>query len=425
MDRVLNIFKEISKVPRCSYSAIKMKEYLIEFANSRNLKVESDKFDNVLISKGTPKLCLQSHYDMVCIGEFENLEIIEEDGYLKAKNSTLGADNGIGMAMMLALIESENNIELLFTSDEEVGLIGALNLELQIKSKNIINLDSEDERDVTLGCAGGFDIKAKFKITKEKLKSEKIYEIIAKNFEGGHSGIDIDRGIKNAIKELAYSLNLNSDIKLIEINGGEKINSIAKSITAIVASSKKIEIDANHFDIREIDKNHNSYIKESKDLIELLNALPSSLLSYDSEFSVVSNSINLSLLKQKEKVVEIELMGRANSNEELNRNISQIESLLSLKCKKVEVSNIYPAWKPIKSELAKKIKAIFHEHLGFGEFRVIHAGLECGILQDKFPNSSIISIGPNIYNPHSISERVEIASIGKIYKILKIILKEK
>ncbi len=426
MQKVLDIFKKISKIPRCSYNALAIKNFLVNYAKEKNLKVQSDKFDNILISKSNPKVCLQAHYDMVCIGDYKNLKVIEKKGFLMAKNSSLGADNGIAIAMMLALIDSYN-IELLFTSDEEVGLIGAMNLELKIKSKNIINLDSEDDRDVTLGCAGGFDISGKFKIKEAKLKEENIYKITSQNFEGGHSGIDINSGIKNAIKELAYNLSKNSDVKLISINGGEKINSIAKNIEVILATNNKINIDKKYFKVQKInniDKKYVTYIKNSKKLIHLLNAMPSSILSFDRDFSVPSNSINLSLITQKNKFIKIELMGRANSNEELDINISQIKSLLKVNCKNIKISNIYPAWKPIKSKLAKKVKNIFNKHLKIGEFKVIHAGLEGGILQDKFKDSSIISIGPNIYQPHSIYERVEIKSIDRIYQVLKIILKD-
>ncbi len=216
MREIIDIFKNISKIPHCSFKTDKFKDFLIKEGKNALANVSTDKFGNILFKKGSSKIALQAHYDMVCIGRAPDIEIIEEDGFLKAVDSSLGADNGIGVAMGLYFLKKYKNIEVLLTSDEEVGLIGAQNLELSLESKNLLNLDSEEEGDIFVGCAGGVDIFAKKEIEFEKIdKKYSFFKISIKNLPGGHSGVDIDKGIKNAIKELAYLLKDLEDIKIV------------------------------------------------------------------------------------------------------------------------------------------------------------------------------------------------------------------
>jgi len=424
MKETIELFREITDIPRCSRNRDKIKEYLTSFAKNCGYEVEIDSFDNILCFKGSPKICFQAHYDMVCIGK-NRIEIVEVDGFLKAKNGTsLGADNGIAMAMMLKAMQNHSDIEFLFTSDEEIGLIGATNLELKIKSNKILNLDSEDENHITIGCAGGFDISADFVPKYKKLESDEIfYEIEAKEFSGGHSGADIDKHIKNAIKEAGFLLNSLENFKLIKIEGGEARNSIAKHLNIIISSKDSLTIEHENFELNRIDANYENYIENQEELIELLVALPIGVLGFDRKIDSVVSSLNFGIIKDKSPYIELSLMGRANHNEDLKKLMLQTTALLKLaKCKNIEILDDYPAWNPENSEFSEFVKKVYNETLGFGTFQVIHAGLECGILKDKFENVDIVSIGPNINYPHSSKEEVELKSVENILRVVEAIL---
>ena len=273
MSRVLEYFKVITAIPRCSGKTNKMRDKIIEIARSLSYEVSFDRYGNVLCKKGKPSICLQSHYDMVCLGDFENIELVEKDSILSAKNSTLGADNGMGMAIMFDCMESFEHLECLFTNDEEIGLVGAMNLELEISSSRLLNLDAEEEGRVYVGCAGGVDIVFKLPLEYSSLSAdEKIYEISIKDLKGGHSGIDINSGVKSAIKIIAQELK-RDNIKLLHVEGGEFRNSIAKSARAIVATSKKLVPFNKTVHIRELEQKK-EYIKNSDNIIRVL-SLPS------------------------------------------------------------------------------------------------------------------------------------------------------
>ena len=225
--RVIEIFKTITKIPRCSGTYQPFIEYIKQFSLDNNYCCEVDNANNILCYKKDtqPKICLQSHYDIVCLEDGVIPEVIEKDGYLKAKNSTLGADNGIGCAYMLALMEEGYAIEALFTSDEEIGLIGANNIEFALQSSNMLNLDSEAQAEICIGCAGGIDIFATNNNSQyvENSDNKTLYEIEIQNLDGGHSGVDIDKNIPNAIKLITQTIK-ECDADLLDINGGERIN---------------------------------------------------------------------------------------------------------------------------------------------------------------------------------------------------------
>jgi len=389
---IIEYFKQITKIPRCSGNTEKMKEFLVNFANDRGYKVKTDMYGNILATSDNPKICFQSHYDMVCIGEYQNIEIIEENGFLKAKNSTLGADNGIGIAIMMDLMDKYKDLEFLFTNDEEIGLIGAMNLKLHPKSKKLINLDSEDEN-IYIGCAGGFDVEITIP-TKRKPYFGEVYQIKIDNLPGGHSGVDIDKNYPNAIKKVVSKLKDNWT--LLSIKGGERRNSIPVNCEALVISDSKLNFPKI--------TSKGKIIQNSSILIKLLKTLHHGILGYDKDYNVVSQSMNLAIVNDNKIILSF----RANSNEDLQKLKDEIKHLLSfIECEYIIVDE-YPAWKPIKSDLAQKYQKISNKNL-----KVIHAGLEPAILGDFF--EEMISVGPNIYEPHSIRERVEIDSIYKIY----------
>lgn len=431
MSRVLDIFKTIAPIPKCSLHASKMYDFIVSFAKSLGFEVYIDNAKNILCKKiDSPLFCIQAHYDMVCIGDVENLEVVEKDGFLSAKNSSLGADNCIGVAYMLSLMEEGfDDVEYLFTNDEEIGLIGAKKLELKLNSKYLINTDTERESDISIGCAGGYDLSAKYRVKREDYKTKRdIYKLEAKNFKGGHSGFDIQKGVKNSIIETLHLLNSLENLDIISIDGGEKLNSIPTSSKTLFSTSQsldKIDIDSHYFTIERLDEGFENFahIVDSASLLKKLLVLPCGVLGYDERFKVVSDSINFAKISSSEEFLELQFMGRSNSNEMLFRNMENIERLLELLgFEEIKRSDYFSAWDPEVLELARRVRDVFSKTIKDSEFRVIHAGFECGVLKSHFPNMEMISIGPNIYNPHSLNERVEIKSTLRVYELIKEIL---
>jgi dipeptidase D len=396
---VLDYFREITQIERCSGDTQKMMEFLVSFCKKQGYRVKTDLYGNILATSSNPKICFQAHYDMVCIGDYKKIEIIEDSGYLKAKNSTLGADNGIGIAIMMNLMREYKNLEFLFTNDEEIGLIGAMNLNLTPKAKKLINLDSEDEN-IYIGCAGGFDVEISIP-TKTRPYFGEVYSIKIDNLPGGHSGVDIDKNYPNAIKEVVKLLKDN--FTLLSIKGGERRNSIPRECEALIISQTKLKYPKI--------TTKGKMILSSKLLIKLLKSIHHGILGYDSNYQVVSKSLNLAIVNDT-KVV---LSARANSKELMEELKLELKNFFELVGVEYFFVDEYPAWKTVETPLAKMYQKISGKNL-----KVIHAGLEPAILGDKF--EQMISIGPNIYEPHSLRERVQIESIYKLEKEIRAFL---
>lgn len=410
---VLDIFKKITSIPHCSNKTEKLREYILDFAKRYNFSCEVDSADNILCYKEKRDISLQSHYDMVCVGDAPNIEIVEDNGFLRAKNSSLGADNGIGISIMLYLISKGIEAEYLFTNDEEIGLIGAKNLNLNLKSKYMLNLDSEESDAIFIGCAGGVDIKA-FKTPKTtKPKYKNFYEVEITGLPGGHSGVDIDKNIPNAIKELAFYL-YDKDIELVSFKGGERINSIPVNAKAIVnadelKSDKKIKVKrCKNFDFALKDNYINSLV-----------AFASGVRAYDKDLELPLDSINLALVDIDKKSAAIETSARSMTKEGLQRLTIETKAFFESFEFEIETNGYYPPWEPKIGEFAKEVLEVFKKEGINAEFKAIHAGLESGLISEKFPNMQIVSIGPDIYNPHSIREKVKIDSIYKIARIVE------
>jgi dipeptidase D len=380
MKEILEIFQKITQIPHCSGNTGELKNFITDWIKKSGYSFKTDSAGNILAYNKKPVLALQSHYDMVCVGLAPDIRTVEENGWLRAENSSLGADNGIGVAVMLYIMQKYDNLEFLFTNDEETGLIGAFNLELDIKSRYLLNLDSEDEN-IYIGCAGGVDAEITYPLTTEECIGY-CAGVSVKNLPGGHSGVDIDKNIPNAVCEL---LKLVKNICYFE--GGERRNSIPSNAFAKVCfiskKGKKLQII-------------------SKDYLEFLKKLPHGVLEYDFEFQVVSKSVNLAVVKNEKIILSL----RANSNEKLR----ELKTYIKQKCSGADLkfTGEYPAWKPEVSVLAKILKEIMNT-----EYKVIHAGLECAVLKNRFPGVSMASIGPLIENPHSVNERVNLESVAK------------
>ncbi len=388
LKEVLRIFEKITKIPHCSGNTEEMKDFIVSWAKNFGYDVKTDKAGNILATLNTPKLCLQSHYDMVCVGDAPNIEIVKKDDYLMAKNSSLGADNGIGVAIMLYFISKKYSLEFLFTNDEEIGLIGAFNLELNIKSPYLLNLDSEDEN-IYIGCAGGVDCKIEYLKATKKVYGIK-GEIKIDKLPGGHSGVDIDKNIPNAIVELLIRVKNTSFLK-----GGERRNSIP-------VSAVSYEVFEGNEEVEVYDDRYIHFLKE----------LPHGVLEFDFKYKIPSKSINFALLDG----FEATLSARANSNDKLE----EVKEYILSKTKGVKVTfeGEYPAWEAEENEFSQMLKEIIKS-----EFKVIHAGLECAVLKKKFPNVKMASYGPVIENPHSVRERVKISSVKNVLNNLEQIIR--
>ncbi len=416
MLQVVEIFKELASIPHCSGATEAMRRHLLSEAETLGYESEVDAAGNILCRRAGSKLTLQAHYDMVCIGQAPDIAVVEEEGWLSAKESTLGADNGIAMAMMLSLMREGAPVDALFTNDEETGLIGARALEVDIATRYLLNIDSEEEGVVTIGCAGGEDIIAELELTGTE-KEGHCFECVVEGLPGGHSGIDIDKNIPNAIKELAAVL-APLDAELVSFEGGERRNAIAKRATArFLCDALPEGIDARALGVQKV-----SVFNEGKRLIGMLHAFAHGVRAYDAELGIVRDSINLAQVECDGQTMRIHLSARSMSEAGLQRLSSQSRTYFEMFGAKVRTEGYYPPWQPEATPFAQRVCDAVAQVSGNGALGAIHAGLECGIIKDRYKGLEIASIGPNIVAPHSTAERVEVASVTKVYETLRAII---
>lgn len=416
---VMSDFKRLCEIPHCSYETEQMREFLVEFAKSQNFKVDVDELGNIHVHKGEPKICLQSHYDMVCVGAAPNLELIEENGILRAKNSTLGADNGIGVAMMMGAMREFENLECLFTNDEEVGLVGANGFKGKIVAPNLLNLDSEEDDRVTLGCAGGINVSAKISDERVK-KSGKVYEISVTGLPGGHSGNEIHKNIPSSIKIIGKFLAQNG-CELISLDFGERSNSIPANARCKALCAGDLKSDK-LVEVKALNESEADVLVHSGKILALINSFPQGVRSYNVELNMVNNSINLSTVKQKEGLVEFDFFGRAMTREGLDIVGFETKTLCEALGFDTTVRDRSANWSPSISEFSEVVLEELKKFKPEAKFSAVHAGLECGILVSKQPGLEACSIGPNIHSPHSVNERCEIESAKMMDKVVRNII---
>ncbi len=458
---VLSYFEEITRIPRESGHEGPMTEYLQKFAASHGLECRTDKTGNVLIVKeaapgkeNVPILVLQAHQDMVCEKkadfEFDFLtqpvpyEI--EDGWMIAKNTTLGADDGIGIAACLALLASEQptgKLECLFTISEETGMDGAFALEKGFfDGKTLINLDSEDEGQLFVGCAGGMDTTATYEFETEPLrKGYKALCIKVSGAQGGHSGDDINKERANALRELMRFLytELQYDFQLLAFDGGNKPNAICREAMAVIAvpsdEVKEMEEDVKAFDgilkaefassdpgvcavCSSADAPSKEAISEgdASNIIATLLACPHGVEKMSVDIpGLVETSSNLAAAHIKDNTVTVITSQRSSVVSELHAMAQKVEAAFFLGGFDVEHHGEYPGWKPnLKSHILEvsvnSYRELFHKE---PEVKAIHAGLECGLFLEKFPDLDMISFGPTLRSVHAPGEKLELASLDK------------
>lgn len=415
----LEIFEKIAKdIPRCSKNREPMRDFIVSWAKNAGYTAQTDDADNILCQKNKPKICLQSHYDMVCVGDVNPIKPIIKDGWMSAEASSLGADNGIGVAMMLALMEHFDDVEFLFTSDEEIGLVGAKNMGLSITSDKVLNLDSEEEGAIYVACAGGVDISAAKQYETASVDGD-FYEISLRGLPGGHSGVDIDKKIPNAIIELAKALKSKNAL-VSSMKGGEKRNSIPANASAVVCLQNTDGLDG--FEIKACEKA--DIIKDSGGLLDMLVNAPNGVFEMDFELGIPESSANLGLISLEGGKCEITYSLRSMKLREMNNYEEEIGSYLSGFGYKVAKNDFYEPWEWSADEFCIFVKSVYKKYFLNANFKAIHAGLECAALKKHFPNASFASVGPNIQYPHSINERVELESIAKTYEAIFEILRQ-
>ncbi|MGC9351484.1 MAG: M20/M25/M40 family metallo-hydrolase [Sulfurovum sp.] len=416
MSAIIEHFKTLTQIPHCSKEADKLMEFLVDFGKQRGYEVEVDETKNILIRKGSPKLSLQAHYDMVCMGRAPKIETYVENGLMKAKESSLGADNGMAIAMMMVLMDKGEELEFLITADEEIGLIGANALAFDLKSSYMLNLDSEDEAEVYIGCAGGVDITA----SKEDVYTDGIgecYEVAVKGLVGGHSGVDIDKGIPSAIKVLGAYLSEEGVTQLVSLYAGERRNSIPANAVAIVRSEKPLE-DRGDVTVRVLNESP-KVLKEGAQAIALIDAFKHGVHRQNEQLGIPDTSINLAIITSDEKGgLLIETSARAMSSEGLKEISDETVELFRTYGFEVKLEDKYPSWKPEVNTFTEQVSEEVKKVFGKSKMMAIHAGLECGVIAEKYPQMKFASIGPTIRYPHSTREEVDLKSVEETFEVL-------
>ena len=470
---VWKFFHQITQVPRPSKKEGKIIEYLKSFAQEYNIPIKVDEAGNILMSKpatpgkeNLPTVILQSHMDMVCeknndtVHDFENdpIETIVDGEWLRAKGTTLGADNGIGMAAELALLASNDiehgPIECLFTVDEETGLTGAKALKEGFMTGDILlNLDSEDEGEIFMGCAGGKDTQAIFHYEPQPTDANLVYlSINIKGLNGGHSGGEIHKGLGNANKILVrylYLLGAQIDYTLCSINGGNLRNAIAREAQAIIGVASKDKETArillNHFtadienELKHVDPNvrilmesteqpETSINEECKNrLIWALHACPHGVMgmSHDIE-GLVETSTNFASVKMgPDNTIIVGTSQRSSIESCKNMIANQVASTFKLAGAEVKHGDGYPGWAPNPNSKILKVAQDTYKKLFNKEAKImaIHAGLECGLFLEKYPHLDMISFGPTLRDVHSPNERIKIDTVDLWWSHLLELLK--
>ncbi len=470
---VWRYFQEICAIPHPSYYEKEIVQYLKKFAEQMKLECTLDTAGNILIRKPATSgkenfkvVLLQAHMDMVpqknndSNHDFEKdpIKVYIDGDFVTADGTTLGADNGLGMAAMLAVLASNNiehgPIEALFTSDEEVGLTGATRLASDLLSADILfNLDTEHEGELFIGCSGGQNMDIHFPYKSEKLvENQTAFQIKISGLQGGHSGIDIHLGLGNAIKMLAEILREISKattVHLAKIEGGSiQHNAIPREASAIIAVAKedqesvelafakgsdkiivafkkadpKIAIKLESADLPETTMLDSDQVK----LIAAINQCPNGVIAMSKKISgLTETSTNIAYITTKLNEITLHTSQRSSIETDKQKIVSEVEKVFSNIGAEVKLSASYPGWQPsLDSEILALSTKLYESMFDKKPIiKAVHGGLECGILGSKYPTLDMISFGPTIQFPHSPDERIEIASVQKFWDFLIELLK--
>ena len=466
-------FSEIAQVPRPSKKEEKIRKHMRELLDELKIKYKEDKVGNMIASvpatagyENAPIVVLQGHVDMVCEKnnetkhDFENdpIKLVKDGDWITADGTTLGSDNGIGVAAGLALITDKDAVhgplELLMTIDEETGLTGATNLEPGfVSGKILLNLDSEEDGAFYVGCSGGVDTIAEFNIEWNNVtEGNNFYKLIVTGLKGGHSGLDIEKGRGNAIKILGRTLNTleSTNYSLVSLEGGNLRNAIPREAEAIISIDKSQEENAKKI-INDFQKDilnefktsdggvkivfSNSDVKSEKvfadkfknKILDTILALPHGVIAMSQDIKdLVETSTNVATVHTEGDILKFGTSQRSSINSANNYIARNVRAIFNLASAKTSTNDGYPGWKPnLDSAILKTSKTVYKELFNSEpEIKAIHAGLECGILEGKNPGMDMVSFGPTIEGAHSPDERVNIPAVEKFYNLLKGILKK-
>ena len=470
---IWHYFNEILRIPRPSGKEKEVGDYVLAIARKFELEHKRDKAGNILVSrKARPgyenlqSVCLQSHLDMVCEKNSNSAHNFDTDPiqayvdgeWVKAKETTLGADNGIGIAAQLAILTDPEDwygmVECLFTVDEETGLNGAKCLEAGFfKSQILLNLDSEDEGELFIGCAGGMNTIASFKYKSKNTPAGcRSYRIAISGLLGGHSGTDIEKERGNSIKilnEILWEARNRFDMRLVAFEGGNLRNAIPREAYAIIVIPSKyievfedffheatkklvalIRLEEPDFAITLEEAAHPQRVLKKKPQEKLLNALyicPNGVISWSKTMpGLVETSTNLASVKfGPSQTILVTTSQRSSDNAGKQAIANKVRSTFKLAGAKVEHSEGYPGWNPNPSSAILSLTEATYKRIFKTEPKVkaIHAGLECGLFLEKYPTLDMISFGPTIYDAHSPTERLHIGTTEKFWKLLTEVLK--
>ncbi|MEE1086760.1 MAG: aminoacyl-histidine dipeptidase [Schaedlerella sp.] len=470
---VFHFFEEICAIPHTSFHEQELSDYCVKFAQDRGLFCRQDELGNVVIIaeategyEDVPAVILQGHLDMVgdktqdCTLDLEKdgLELFVEGDLIGAKGTTLGADDGIAVAYALAVLDSKEishpRLEVVLTVSEEVGLIGAAGIDLsECQAKRLINIDSEDEGVLTVGCAGGRRDYCVIPVQREE-KEGLVCKLSIEGLLGGHSGIEIDRGRANAavlMGRFMMLLEQNISCSIVELNSGVKENVIPKDSKAVILIEEEdlyilkniaevfnekmaAEYGTADPDIRlsveaeEIEKTMVLEDISAQKIMMSLNLMPNGIQAMSMDLpGLVESSLNLGTVELKEDTFEMAFSIRSSVVSAKEYMSDKIEYLTGMLGGTVEISGDYPSWPYAKeSKLRDLCISVFKEQYGYEpKVELIHAGLECGILSDKIPGLDCVSFGPNLTAVHTPNERVSISSTARVWEYLKALLAAK
>ncbi len=474
LERILSNFREISAIPRCSKQEEKIGAYLRQRAEARGFAAAQDGAGNLVIrvpasegGQGAPPVVIQGHMDMVCEKRSgsnhdftrDPIRITEKDGWLRADGTTLGADNGIALALALTLAEDDAlarpPLELLFTVDEETGLTGANRLEPGfVHGKILLNIDSEDEGVFTVGCAGGVESRLRMPVAVSPVDTDTaILQLEAGGMRGGHSGVDIHKQRANAIRVIARALDRmggSAPIRIASLAGGKSHNAIPRDASVRFCCPpdriERVEADLRAID-RSVRMEHGdtdpslalrwrgdkagagaeraATMEDSLRIIRLLLALPDGVQAMSLQIEgLVETSCNLARATLAEDRLEIVTSQRSSVMSRLEDITRQIEAVAALAGAETERMNAYPAWEPdLESPLLARCTETYRSLFGRDPVvEAIHAGLECAVIGARFDDMDMISFGPTIQNPHSPDEALHLGSVEKVWTFVKALM---
>jgi dipeptidase D len=464
-------FDRLAAIPRASTKEAAARDYVLSLVAKLGLESIQDDAGNLVIRKparpgreGAPMALLQGHLDMVCeknegtVHDFDvdPIKMVRDGDWLKAAGTTLGSDNGVGVAAALAVMESNDiahgPLEFLFTIDEESGLTGAAAFPGGLlKSKYFLNLDNEEKGTLCIGCSGGVKTTARRKVGLRSASAGSAWRIKVSGLKGGHSGVDIHQGRGNALRIVGGVLQVLMDrlpIEIAEVNGGSAQNAIPREATALAVltdPSRESELksavavaeagykaDLGGFDsglqitVEKAERPGKVLeASDAKQTVALLASLHHGVLAMSPDVGgLVQTSTNLAIVSTKGDVVEIVTSQRSAIESSMLAAARMVATVCGLAGFEVEHGGKYPGWKPEpNSEIVKKLQEV-HKKL-FGEpakLIAMHAGLECGVIGEKYPGMQMVSFGPRIVDPHSPNERVQISSVESFWNYLKLVL---